>query len=318
MYCDDQIGSCRRCAIAEKVDSLAACDIMKTLSKIPLISTSGVKPVWCLEADNPTCTHTRTHAPLPHSPPPPTTDNISHQLQPPCQVNTFTIPDQLHIANSEENVWSRREFYDSFLATAHHRASMPVVTAEVSSVPCKAHVCCNMLFSFRPNTTDRMVFTNVSRVLGRDTHRCSLHRVTHKHVPNTSQIYIGRMFTSVFEHLNEETIQYILVCHMRFVSMEDPYPPPHTHKQQDAGGNVGYSAVLFALRYPNAKIVSIEPDIHNYHMALMNTARFPNIHVVHAGLWSTSTQLGALGAGKNGVCVIVVFYGKTCAVCLHA
>lgn len=64
------------------------------------------------------------------------------------------------------------------------------------------------------------------------------------------------------------------------------------HATQDAGANVGFAAVFFALMFPDAKIISLEPDLHNFRMALMNTARFPNVHVVHAGLWSKTAHVG--------------------------
>ena len=71
--------------------------------------------------------------------------------------------------------------------------------------------------------------------------------------------------------------------------------------------------MLFALAYPDAKIIALEPDMHNFRLALMNTARFPNVHVVHAGLWSKTAHIGMFA---SEVCVC----GQascTCAVATH-
>lgn len=53
----------------------------------------------------------------------------------------------------------------------------------------------------------------------------------------------------------------------------------------DAGGNVGYTAVYLASKYPEAKIVTIEPDNQNYDILLENIKDYPNIIPVRAALW---------------------------------
>jgi FkbM family methyltransferase len=54
----------------------------------------------------------------------------------------------------------------------------------------------------------------------------------------------------------------------------------------DAGANAGMSAVYFALRYPMAKIVAIEPEPSNFAMLKKNSRLFPQIIPVNAALWS--------------------------------
>lgn len=54
----------------------------------------------------------------------------------------------------------------------------------------------------------------------------------------------------------------------------------------DLGGNVGYSAVWFAKKYPKAHIISVEPDITNYELLLSNVADEPRIHPVRAAVAS--------------------------------
>jgi FkbM family methyltransferase len=59
----------------------------------------------------------------------------------------------------------------------------------------------------------------------------------------------------------------------------------------DAGGYTGISAVYFALRFPEARIIAIEPSESNFRLLEHNTARFKNIQPVHAALWSQSGSL---------------------------
>jgi FkbM family methyltransferase len=54
----------------------------------------------------------------------------------------------------------------------------------------------------------------------------------------------------------------------------------------DAGANVGMSAVYFSLRYPNAKIIAIEPEPGNFHILKKNAEMFSGILPVNAALWN--------------------------------
>ena len=54
----------------------------------------------------------------------------------------------------------------------------------------------------------------------------------------------------------------------------------------DAGANIGMSTVYFALRYPSANIVAIEPEPTNFRMLQKNTSCFPQITVINAALWN--------------------------------
>jgi len=59
----------------------------------------------------------------------------------------------------------------------------------------------------------------------------------------------------------------------------------------DAGANVGYSAVYFAHRFPQATIVAIEPEDSNYQILVKNTRHYPNIVTRHAALWPEPRSL---------------------------
>ncbi|MCA6434994.1 MAG: FkbM family methyltransferase [Bacteroidetes bacterium] len=71
----------------------------------------------------------------------------------------------------------------------------------------------------------------------------------------------------------------------------------------DAGANIGYTAVLFANWWPNATIVSIEPDLENYELTLLNTKKYTNIHVLHAGLWYKNAKLQIEAGQEDGFVV---------------
>ena len=59
----------------------------------------------------------------------------------------------------------------------------------------------------------------------------------------------------------------------------------------DGGANIGYASVLFASKYPGAKIIAVEPDGKNCDRFRQNCAAFPNIRLVQGGVWSRHTHL---------------------------
>lgn len=71
----------------------------------------------------------------------------------------------------------------------------------------------------------------------------------------------------------------------------------------DAGANIGLTAVLFANWWPKCTIVSIEPDKENYELTLKNVAAYPNVHVLHAGLWKNNATLKIEAGQEDGFVV---------------
>lgn len=67
----------------------------------------------------------------------------------------------------------------------------------------------------------------------------------------------------------------------------------------DAGANAGMSAVYFALRYPGARIIAIEPEPTNYEILRKNVALFPQIIPLNAALWNrdATVQIQDFGGG---------------------
>jgi FkbM family methyltransferase len=59
----------------------------------------------------------------------------------------------------------------------------------------------------------------------------------------------------------------------------------------DGGANIGLAAVYFARRYPQARIVSIEPERSNFEMLQRNASGYSQIKPIRAAIWSTSESL---------------------------
>lgn len=67
----------------------------------------------------------------------------------------------------------------------------------------------------------------------------------------------------------------------------------------DAGANIGLASAYFASRYPEARILAIEPEAQNFELLLKNTAPYPNIQAVRAALWSESGLIGVVDSGTG-------------------
>jgi FkbM family methyltransferase len=59
----------------------------------------------------------------------------------------------------------------------------------------------------------------------------------------------------------------------------------------DGGGNIGLTACFFATRYPNATIITVEPDTENYKLLQSNCKPYSNIHTLQCGIWKNNTNL---------------------------
>jgi FkbM family methyltransferase len=60
----------------------------------------------------------------------------------------------------------------------------------------------------------------------------------------------------------------------------------------DAGANIGLASIWFASKFPEARILAIEPERSNYDLLVRNLERYPNVTPIHAALW---THRGTLG-----------------------
>ncbi len=73
----------------------------------------------------------------------------------------------------------------------------------------------------------------------------------------------------------------------------------------DGGSNIGMAAVYFANKYPQATIVSVEPESSNFELLVENTKPYPQVKPLKSGIWSHSTFLRVkdLGYGNWGFIV---------------
>jgi FkbM family methyltransferase len=59
----------------------------------------------------------------------------------------------------------------------------------------------------------------------------------------------------------------------------------------DAGANVGMATLFFAARFPDARIVAVEPEASNFELLKQNCAGLSNVMLVQAALWPQEQQL---------------------------
>lgn len=65
----------------------------------------------------------------------------------------------------------------------------------------------------------------------------------------------------------------------------------------DAGANIGLAAVYFANKFPDARIVAIEPEASNLEILRRNVAPYPNITVACAALWHEDSTIDLVDPG---------------------
>jgi FkbM family methyltransferase len=67
----------------------------------------------------------------------------------------------------------------------------------------------------------------------------------------------------------------------------------------DLGANAGYASVFFALRYPSARVIAVEPVPENAKLVRKNVARLGRVDVVEAAAWPRPAQLALVDPGKG-------------------
>jgi FkbM family methyltransferase len=90
-----------------------------------------------------------------------------------------------------------------------------------------------------------------------------------------------------------------------FIYNEYNFDVPQPNFIIDGGSNIGLAAIYFANKFPNATIVSIEPESENFNLLKANTNKYNTIHPLKSGIWSTSTFLKVknIGLGNWGFIV---------------
>lgn len=62
----------------------------------------------------------------------------------------------------------------------------------------------------------------------------------------------------------------------------------------DAGANIGLFTLIYSVKYPNAKIIAIEPESENYELLLRNTEDIENVVCLKGGVWNKDTTINIL------------------------
>jgi FkbM family methyltransferase len=67
----------------------------------------------------------------------------------------------------------------------------------------------------------------------------------------------------------------------------------------DAGANIGAASIWFALTYPKATIIAIEPDRANFELLKLNAIEFPSVLPFNAAITSTTGTLYLCDPGQG-------------------
>ena len=59
----------------------------------------------------------------------------------------------------------------------------------------------------------------------------------------------------------------------------------------DGGANIGLFSILISNRFPQSKIIAIEPDSENFKLLEHNLSGYPTVSCENAGIWSKNTSL---------------------------
>lgn len=82
------------------------------------------------------------------------------------------------------------------------------------------------------------------------------------------------------------------VLYQCFINKEYDIPMDKTPKTIiDLGANTGFSSVFFKNKYPEAKIVAVEPEKSNYDLLVKNITNLDNVFAYNAAIWHRQAHL---------------------------
>jgi FkbM family methyltransferase len=90
------------------------------------------------------------------------------------------------------------------------------------------------------------------------------------------------------------TFREVLVC--EDYTLPDGFVPATV---LDAGANIGLTSVFLASRFPEAQIISVEPDDENFNLLRSNTGPYPNIRPLRSGVWPRTCFLELVDTGEG-------------------
>lgn len=74
----------------------------------------------------------------------------------------------------------------------------------------------------------------------------------------------------------------------------------------DGGANIGLFTILMKNKFPEAKVICIEPDKENFELLKKNVESYDNVFCLNNGLWNKSIKLKVFDKYKRGKWGIVV------------
>lgn len=119
--------------------------------------------------------------------------------------------------------------------------------------------------------------------------------------PVAIRVRSGHLGRAVWVRLNTTDIS---IYHQIFVDREYQLPLSRAPRViVDAGANTGFSALYFAQKYPEARIIAIEPEPSNLAVLRRNVDHSSQIEILDQALWHESTELDLFdpGAGRAGL-----------------
>jgi predicted O-methyltransferase YrrM len=79
-----------------------------------------------------------------------------------------------------------------------------------------------------------------------------------------------------------------------FVFLDTLFPASPPRTIMDLGANVGMAAAYFSDRFPDAKVVSVEPSLYNFATASMNVMGKETVAMVYGAVWEQEQRLGLI------------------------
>jgi len=67
----------------------------------------------------------------------------------------------------------------------------------------------------------------------------------------------------------------------------------------DLGANVGLSAMYFKTKYPNAQVIAVEPEKHNYEQLVKNVSGFSNVYPLNNAIWYENKEQEIYDGGRG-------------------
>jgi FkbM family methyltransferase len=82
----------------------------------------------------------------------------------------------------------------------------------------------------------------------------------------------------------------------------------------DAGANIGMASIYYANKYPDARVIALEPEASNFAVLVRNARPYPNVCCIRAALWNRDGQIAvsspSLAQGAPGNMGFIVHEGQ--------